>query len=769
MDFVLGIIRGFFGMLDKIVIWAMNTLYTLMLEIADVNIFGNSNELVMELSSRITILLGVFMVFKLTFSFLGYVVNPEQLTDKSKGFSKIIQNVIISLVLLTSYQFLFNKIMAFQGVILKDNTIARIILGAKNSSINVSENARTLSFTLFSAFITPNSNMTVCDNYLYLYNKTTMSSLTGDKLIEATNLKKECDSSLATYSEVDLATDHPRAKSQTLASQLEYAVTYSDTDTLFDYVIKPKGTNGIFAFNYQMIVSGACGIFACLILLSFCFDIAIRAIKLGFLNLIAPIPIISYIDPVKGEGIFKKWLSNLGKTYADLFVRLVAIYFAVYIIQVVVDTYSSALGTGFSTYSGSTLTLGPIVLVFIILGALMFAKQFPKLIQDITGINLGDGKFKLNPLKRIENDAIGGKAIHSAVRGARGLVTGAAFGTVGAFTGAGAMRGVFGAFSGLSAGLHGKKFGEIRKQQVDANARMRTAILDGSTFGGRTHERFSAFMGTGGRMTTITSQKHQINDRIKTIDVEIEAHEAENKIRQQSISSTNGKISDLTEAANSIKALEDRAKEKIQNGESAIGIAYLQRKNAVDVLKAKTITADAKSQAMLDKLIQQREATADATKRGRIQNLINYQEKIIKTDIATREKQLADEIAATEAEANKYLNEQGMYEYMSGVINGTIGDASFSNMYETAVQKNNFAHIDISTMNGEQLHSSMGQTKGNIGDAQRGIAEIERDIKATEEQIKNKQSIKAKESEILHRIEKEQENPIKVNQDAIKH
>ena len=53
------------------------------------------------------------------------------------------------------------------------------------------------------------------------------------------------------------------------------------------------------------------------ILLSFTIDVAVRAVKLAVLRLIAPIPIISYMDP-KGskDSAFNSWVKTLTSTYS---------------------------------------------------------------------------------------------------------------------------------------------------------------------------------------------------------------------------------------------------------------------------------------------------------------------------------------------------------------------------------------------------------------------------------------------------------------------
>lgn len=389
MDWFLGVIRGLFAAIDKVVVWLIECLYDLIFQISSVQIFDNAS--LAAFANRITVILSIFMIFKLSLSFLNYIVNPDAMTDKSKGFSKLIQNIAVALVLLVSYQFLFDKAMELQQRIVDNNTIPKLILGSSGKNV---KNSSIVSFPLFSAFIVPNSDLLAqqqgCRTYF---------------INDGTVPHERCN--IGDYSS-DAAT-MPNIGNEPNA-QLDNTVENQNTYDLFDYLLRLKN-NGQFAFDYKFIISTICGAFAALVLLSFCMDVAVRIIKLYFLRLIAPIPIISYVDPIKGEGIFKKWLSNVGKTYADLFVRLIAIFFAIFIIQQV-----SANAGALKDFNGNPIE-NPFVIIFIIIGALMFAKQFPKLIQDITGINL-DGKMQLNPFKKVSEQAVGGKAMVAGAAGA---------------------------------------------------------------------------------------------------------------------------------------------------------------------------------------------------------------------------------------------------------------------------------------------------------------------------------------------------------------
>lgn len=401
----LGIIRGLFAAIDKVVVWLIESLYDLIFQISSVQVFDNAS--LAAFANRITVILSIFMIFKLSLSFLNYIVNPDAMTDKSKGFSKLIQNIAVALVLLVSYQFLFDKAMELQQKIVDNNTIPKLIIGSVGKNV---KNSSTISFPLFSAFVVPNNDI--------LYSTSTNPNLTGcrsySRYIEGSKPSATCDLWGAGYQD-NVATDNSTVGTDT-NTQMDYIVEHQDTNALLDFLLRIK-KGDIFAFDYKFIISTICGAFAALVLLSFCMDVAVRIIKLYFLRLIAPIPIISYIDPIKGEGIFKKWLSNVGKTYADLFIRLIAIFFAIFIIQQV----SVNMGN-LKDFNGNPIE-NPLVILFIIIGALMFAKQFPKLIQDITGISL-DGKMQLNPFKKISEQAAGIKGISAVAAGtAGGLLT----------------------------------------------------------------------------------------------------------------------------------------------------------------------------------------------------------------------------------------------------------------------------------------------------------------------------------------------------------
>ena len=97
-------------------------------------------------------------------------------------------------------------------------------------------------------------------------------------------------------------------------------------------MIYKAGKDGLYTVNYSIFISTVVGVIVALLFLNFCMDVAVRAL-IGILEIISPIPIISYIDPSKSaSSMFKKWLSEVGRTWASLFIRL-SVFFGIFIIS----------------------------------------------------------------------------------------------------------------------------------------------------------------------------------------------------------------------------------------------------------------------------------------------------------------------------------------------------------------------------------------------------------------------------------------------------
>lgn len=415
--------RFIFSALDFVIYNLMGSIYELLMKIANVEIFSNGT--LRAFSERIYALLGIFMAFKLIFTFINYVVNPDSMSDQKTGGKQLVVSIMVSLVLLIAVpSILFPLSRQFQKAILTEGVLQEVILGIDSTtykeSMSTRNAARNLSYSVLSGFIYPNAS--VCkpsqmDFYEDAEAPTSYKDMDADPNNGGKpNYRYKLDGNCATAINEGMGADAE-------ATVLEYERAYNQKSVkalLADTIRTAKTKDGVEIFDYTFLISTIVGGFVTWILFGFCFHVAVRTIKLGFLELIAPIPILSYIDPKTRQKSFNGWGKSVIGTYLDLFVRLGAINFAILIVSMV--TKPGALKYTFVPEGGDS-TVGPLVMVFIIVGALMFAEQIPKLIEEVTGLKM-DGKFSLNPLKN-------SKFASSVVGGAIGAVGGGALGMVG--------------------------------------------------------------------------------------------------------------------------------------------------------------------------------------------------------------------------------------------------------------------------------------------------------------------------------------------------
>lgn len=369
----LDLAHSLFAIIDKTAFGLISVLYHIVMDLASAKIM--SSNVIEDLYTRMYTLLGIFMLFKVTFSFVNYIINPDSFLDKTKGVQNIIKNVIIVLIMIIITPFAFDKLYELQDAIINDQLIPKFIMG---------ETTMDRSFS-----ISP-----ICSNSAVVEDEGDYVSLLVFKPFYQLDEAGE-----ATIKDGAASSRENNFISKYCTSATDVSVSTYLSSTIYNAVT----TDNYYFVNYRIFIGTIVAIAVCLLFISYAFDFAIRTIKLAFLQVIAPIPIMSYIDPASGKnGMFSKWLKQVASTWASLFIRLIALYFAILVITLF-DTNVIKSST-----SGEYMTW---VMLFILIGALMFAKQVPKLIEElIPSMKLGGG-LELNPFKRISKDALGGKAL----------------------------------------------------------------------------------------------------------------------------------------------------------------------------------------------------------------------------------------------------------------------------------------------------------------------------------------------------------------------
>lgn len=402
------IFRALFMALDDAVYGLAEIVYRLFIKIAETGIF--SPESIQTFAGRIYFFLGLAMLFKVSISIIDYIMNPDSIKDNKVGAGKLLKNIVIILIGIVTIPYIFQAAYSLQRIILRDNVIGNLILGVKYTDSSTEEDARSfteragdeMSFSIYKAFFHINEELvdSSCQNGAWEGENGTYRDGCWPSGESTTDLSMIKDKYIAAYN----------------AKERKQLTKFN----IMNATVKTKDGDEVFLFDYMYVVATLAGAFLCYILLVFCFDIAVRSVKLGFLQLIAPVPLISKIDPKKGDEVFNKWVKECVSTYALLFIRLVAIYFAIYIISSVTDTYNVVTEADEKNL---------FVNVFIIFGVLLFVKDLPKLIESLTGIKL-DGNLniakKLRSVPLVGNAAAEGVALGGKTIGnlGRGIVSG---------------------------------------------------------------------------------------------------------------------------------------------------------------------------------------------------------------------------------------------------------------------------------------------------------------------------------------------------------
>ena len=381
-------------------------IFDLIFRIAEVNIFHDG--VIEPFTERVYGILGIIILFKIIISAIQYLISPDKILDKDKGIGGLLQRTIISVALLALVPTIFGFAKTIQNFAVE--AIPQIIFGNKIDTVSDDGTSDTravatnLSLMTLKAFIRDDKG-----NIVELGN-------TIEDYLHSSVITKGCG--------------------------------------FIDY---SKCT-----YNYNFLFSILVGGFLVYIFLSMGIDIGIRTIKMGIIEILAPIPISSYIN---SEENFKAWYKMAFKVYLDLFIRLIVIYFITFVINLLTNpgNENSVIEFTNDTY----------LFIYIVIALLMFAKSAPKFICEALGIRsdgFGDMAEMFKPVwQRGGVAALGGIGTAGIANFANRVKSGwgtaamqwqkggignklKAAGMLGASLGSGALSGIAGA---TSAGIHG--------------------------------------------------------------------------------------------------------------------------------------------------------------------------------------------------------------------------------------------------------------------------------------------------------------------------
>lgn len=419
------LINAFYGILltiDYVIYLAINLCYQLFEVVSKVEVFTTEN--VGIISRRIYTIIGIVMLFVFAYNIILGIVDPDSLNKGDKSVQNIVKNTVISVVLITLFPLICEYMQTFQDHIVENNTIGNLIMGSTVSDTGENgsgKGALNVSTTIFTAFYHPlNENG------------------------EAVTLT-ECETSSAKLC--------PRYKK--LADKSKNSIV-----DLHNFMQDSDLKNGIAEDNMEYLfpLSTIAGVVAAYLFLSFSLDLGVRAAKLGALKLIAPIPIFLRITKPKG-GPFDKWFSEFTKTYLQVFERIIIINFAMLLISFVSDVNIFATDGNF--------LINVIATVVVILGILKFAKDAPKLIEEIFSVKIPQMSLK----KKIDDNEY-------ALRGASVLGAAGATAVGNVIKGIGEGKGVGGVLkTGLGGLIGGGRQGWVQSRGLNDVSKLKDTIV----------------------------------------------------------------------------------------------------------------------------------------------------------------------------------------------------------------------------------------------------------------------------------------------------
>ena len=527
-------LRSLCGWLCELIYSLIDDFYKLFMQLGEV-VYDERFTTIYE---KISLVIGIFMVFRVTFWLIEMLVNPDLINDKEKSAGQIIKKVFICTVLLAVTPRIFYIANQLQIKIVRGGVITNLIATEAITESTAETKGREMSIRLFKNFYVVDEEAEqdqidkidkgIKDCEMYIGNETLDGSfeyimMTEGKLKNVTN---EC---------------------------LTRTKEGNDREYLVDF-------NGIFAV--------AVGAFVLWMIIMYCISVGARFVQLVFLQVVAPIPIMCYLTPKK-DNMFSKWVKQCTTTYLDLFIRIAVIDF-------VIILSGEILKAGDDAIFGATDNFW--IKIFLVLGLLTFARKVPDLIQELLpkSVTKASGDFGLSLKKRTES-MVGGKFMYNTLKRAPGYAVGGVAGGLlgmgmgiagGKGFGSRLVGGISGATRGFTTGSKKgnmfKNIGEVKKNQASYNNKLQQWRIaagkgedDPNTWSDYWERRSAGFKKSVGFLDT-PAQK--IDKQIKEYD--------------KQLTSLNARSSVYGEVSGSVGKMEDRATSQLDTKTFGVDKVY---------------------------------------------------------------------------------------------------------------------------------------------------------------------------------------------------
>lgn len=376
---------------------------------------------VSPLIDRIKAIIMVLIMFKLGYSLIQYMINPDKLSDNTIGGAALLKNIAWCSALLISYTFIFSVM----------NELSLLIIGVPKGYefttlkeiADVTTDGQENDAGLIARFIFGTQADDIGDFGKYLATTTLQVFLHGKD-------------------------NQTSAVENVYSRQLNEDINSFDLTKITDVVSELDKT---VEYKYP-IISTAMAIYLIWSIVKLSIEIGVRMFKLIVLQIMAPVAIVSIIDKGFNAKPWKAFIDTYWKTWIDAFIRVGSLF----LVTAFISKFWTDRSALFPEVDGFTRY---IVLLIVIFAAYRFAQLLPKFIDGIFGHSLS------------ENNSKGfGKVLGGIAGFGLGAASGLFTGAIGGAGVAGTLGNIVsGGVSGANAGRKGDSVASFFKNQASNN------------------------------------------------------------------------------------------------------------------------------------------------------------------------------------------------------------------------------------------------------------------------------------------------------------
>ena len=391
-DAIAEIFQRAFLAIASLVYNVVNIVYQVFLTLAQANIFTESDYKI--LATRIYVVLGVVMLFVLAYNFLLLVIDP----DKNKGgqtVEKMLKNIVTTFIMIVLTPSIFAYAYEIQTAILQENQIIERFFANAVSSSGETVDATNLELEEGATVRDGGKNMAVSTftGFFFAIDNTDSKNSVDDEKIW--NMSYE-DNWIYQDKDSGLSIDCSKYHSCNYAQVKEYVTKTGEFAPLYAFAnnirygfelaagnetapSEPVKTGSI-KMSYNWLLAVLAGGYLVYVIISFCFDLGIRVVKLAFYQMIAPLTISCRVIPNK-EGVFTTWMKQTIETFISVFIRVFIMQLGVYLINIFTKNVKTM-----DVFQDVNIFVRAFSTAFIVLGIVTFIKTAPSLICKIFGI-----------------------------------------------------------------------------------------------------------------------------------------------------------------------------------------------------------------------------------------------------------------------------------------------------------------------------------------------------------------------------------------------